>query len=109
TTLRNPAGWRGRADDAAGAADAYEQLLAVRRRVLGEGHPDTLAAWGSFAHWRGKAGDAPGAATANAELLEHMVRVLGEDHPHLRIIRHNLAHWQNTAREDDQSSGNDGS
>ncbi|WP_372453178.1 tetratricopeptide repeat protein [Streptomyces avidinii] len=42
----------------AGAAAAFEQLLADRKRVLGPDHPDTLYARNRLAHWRRAAGDA---------------------------------------------------
>ncbi|WP_262850843.1 tetratricopeptide repeat protein [Sphaerisporangium corydalis] len=39
-TRNNLAHWRGRSGDAAGAAAAYEELLADRLRVQGPDHPD---------------------------------------------------------------------
>jgi hypothetical protein len=74
---------------------------------MGEDHPATFAAWGSFAHWQGHAGDAAGAVTVTEQLLEHMVRVLGDDHPHVRVIRDNLAHWRKEAERASKASGND--
>ncbi|MEC4018261.1 hypothetical protein [Streptomyces sp. H27-D2] len=91
--------------DEARAAEAYDQLLTARRRLLGESAPLTLAAWGSFAYWRGKAGDAAGAADAFAELLELMARVLGDKHPHIQIIRYNLAHWRSEAGKRGSTGG----
>ena len=44
--------------DAAGARDQFAALLPVRERVLGPGHPDTLATRGILAYWTGQAGDA---------------------------------------------------
>ncbi|WP_460121105.1 tetratricopeptide repeat protein [Streptomyces phaeofaciens] len=37
----NLARWKGEAGDSAGAAAAFEQLLADRQRVLGNNHPET--------------------------------------------------------------------
>ncbi|MGW0764783.1 tetratricopeptide repeat protein, partial [Streptomyces sp. NPDC002676] len=64
----NLAYWRGMAGDAAGAAAAYEQLLADQLWALGEDHPHTLAARSNLAYWRGMAGDAAGAAAAYEQL-----------------------------------------
>ena len=45
------------AGDMAGAADAYEELLADRTRVLGPDHPDTLNTRGNLAYCRAEAGN----------------------------------------------------
>ncbi|WP_240677680.1 tetratricopeptide repeat protein [Actinacidiphila soli] len=58
TTRSNLARWRGEAGDAAGAAAAFEDLLADRIRVLGTDHPHTLATQHDLARWRGRAGSA---------------------------------------------------
>ncbi|WP_460429080.1 tetratricopeptide repeat protein [Amycolatopsis oliviviridis] len=89
--------WRGHIGDPAGAATAYEELLADRLRVLGPDHPDTLAARSNHATWRGEAGDPAGAATAHEELLADRLRVLGPDHPDTLTTRSNLAHWRGEA------------
>ena len=57
TTRSNLAYWRGEAGDPAGAATAFEQLLADYQRVLGADHPDTLTTRGHLMYWRGVAGD----------------------------------------------------
>ncbi|MGK5559421.1 tetratricopeptide repeat protein, partial [Actinomadura kijaniata] len=80
--------------DAAGAATAFEELLADRLRVLGPDHPDTLTTRHNLAYWRGEAGDAAGAVTAFEGLLADFLRVLGPDHPHTLTTRHNLAGWR---------------
>ena len=56
TTRDNLAGWRGEAGDAAGAAAAFEEVLADRLRVLGPDHPDTLTTRHNLAQWRERAG-----------------------------------------------------
>jgi hypothetical protein len=48
---------RGKAGDAAGAATAFEQLLADMVRVLSPDHPDILTTRNNLARWRRKAGD----------------------------------------------------
>ncbi|WP_255616936.1 MULTISPECIES: tetratricopeptide repeat protein [unclassified Saccharopolyspora] len=55
---------RGRAGDPAGAAEAFEELLTDRIRVLGPDHPATLTTRGNLTHWRGEAGDPAGATEA---------------------------------------------
>ncbi|MGW2112625.1 tetratricopeptide repeat protein, partial [Streptomyces sp. NPDC001948] len=42
---------------AAGAAAAFEELLADRLRVLGPDHPDTLTTRSNLAYWRWRAQD----------------------------------------------------
>ena len=64
TTRGNLARSRGEAGDAAGAAAAFEELLADFLRVLGPDHPYTLATRGNLAYWRGQAGDVAGAVAA---------------------------------------------
>ncbi|WP_307710737.1 tetratricopeptide repeat protein [Streptomyces sp. V1I6] len=93
----NLAHWRGVAGGAAGAAAAFEELLADRLRVQGPDHPDTLSARDNLAHWRGVAGDAAGAAGMLEELLADQLRVQGPDHPDTLSARDNLAHWRGVA------------
>ncbi|MEV6301864.1 tetratricopeptide repeat protein [Actinoplanes sp. NPDC051861] len=90
----NVARWQGEAGDAAGAAAAYEQLLADSLRVLGADHPYTLSTRGNLARWRGEAGD-PALAVAGFErLLTDRLRLLGPDHPHTFTTRSSLARWR---------------
>ena len=56
----NLASRRARRGTPAGAAAAYEELLADQLRVLGPDHPDTLITRNNLAFWRGEAGDAGG-------------------------------------------------
>ncbi|GAA2678494.1 hypothetical protein GCM10010400_47180 [Streptomyces aculeolatus] len=79
--------------DAAEAGAAYGELLASRRRLSGEDHPDTYVARDRTAYYRGEAGDAAGAAGDLAGLLEGMARALGPDHADVEAVRAHHAHW----------------
>jgi hypothetical protein len=46
-----------------------EELLPDRGRVLGPGHPDSLATRNNIAYWTGRCGDAAGALRLDEELL----------------------------------------
>ncbi|MFP3989553.1 tetratricopeptide repeat protein [Streptomyces sp. E11-3] len=52
----NLADWRGKSGDAAGAADAFAELLADQEKVLGPDHPDTLGTRNHLANWREEPG-----------------------------------------------------
>ncbi|WP_406514490.1 tetratricopeptide repeat protein [Streptomyces sp. NBC_00161] len=100
----NLAVMRGQAGDAAGAAQAFADLLADRIRVLGEDHPPNP-------HYpeqpRRRAGGGGGCGRGRAGPhwpLESMVQVLGEDHPHLLVIRRNLDHWRKEAERTPESA-----
>jgi len=90
----SPLAWRG--GDPVGAAQAFEQLLTDRLRILGPDHPDTLATRHDVAHcvarpvtpWRGQAFE---------QLLTDPHWVLAPDHPETLAARHNLAHWRGEA------------
>jgi hypothetical protein len=96
-TRNDLAYWRGAAGDPAGAAAAFEELLADVLRVFGPDHHGTLTTRHNLAMWRGEAGDPAGAATAYKKLLADRIRVLGPDHPHTLITRNNLALWRGRA------------
>ncbi|WP_406101241.1 tetratricopeptide repeat protein [Streptomyces sp. NBC_01003] len=85
---------RGKAVNAVGAGDAFEQLVNARTRVLGPDHPDTLTALHDLAHWRGRAGNAVGAGDAFEQLVNARTRALGPDHPDTLTALHDLAHWR---------------
>ncbi|GAB3893682.1 hypothetical protein GCM10029964_070860 [Kibdelosporangium lantanae] len=61
------------------AVTAYEQLVDDNRRMLGDGHPDTLGVRANLAVWQGEGGDLVVAAIGIKELLLDLVRVLGSD------------------------------
>jgi hypothetical protein len=80
TTRHELAYWQGETGDAAGAATAFELLLADRLRMLGPDHPDTLTTRHELAWCRGAAGDATRAAAEYEQLLADRLRILGADH-----------------------------
>ena len=57
--------WTGEAGDAAGARDQFAALLPIRDRVLGPGHPETLATGSSLAFWTDAGDHSQPAAVAN--------------------------------------------
>ena len=58
-----------------------EDILARRRRVLGEDHPDTLASADNLAMILGRVGEHRAARELGEDTLARRRRVLGEDHP----------------------------
>ncbi len=86
----------GEAGDAAGAAAAYEQLLADRERVRGL-DPGTLVARADLARWRREAGDAAGATTVLEQVLADATQMLGPHHDTPLGIRITLAQWRGEA------------
>ncbi|OHV28621.1 tetratricopeptide repeat protein [Pseudofrankia saprophytica] len=94
---RHAAGFAVAAGDVAGAASAYEALLADCLRVLGADDPRTLTTRGNLASWRGRAGDVAGAVATFEALLADRLRVLGPDHPDTLATRNSLATWQGRA------------
>jgi Tetratricopeptide repeat len=56
-------------------------VLADRRRVLGEEHPDTLASYAVLAWLEGLQGRYGQAEKLYRQVLADRRRVLGEDHP----------------------------
>ena len=67
--------------DYAGARPLYEQALAIRQRVLGEGHPDTATSLDNLAGLLYSQGDYAGARPRYEQALAIRQRVLGEGHP----------------------------
>ncbi|WP_323185818.1 tetratricopeptide repeat protein [Streptomyces sp. NBC_00378] len=59
TTRNNLASWRGEAGDAAGAAQAFTDLLDHMVRVLGEDHPLARMVRHSLDRWRKEAERTP--------------------------------------------------
>ncbi len=80
--------------DAAGARDLHEAALSVRRRVLGEEHPDTLQSMNNLAVIRWALGDAASARDLHEAALSARRRVLGEEHPSTLTSMHNLCFTQ---------------
>jgi len=67
-------------DDSRAQVQLGEDTLARRRRVLGEDHPDTLAAVHGLAISLGAAGEYQAARELGEDTLARRRRVLGEDH-----------------------------
>ena len=67
--------------DLAGARQHQEQVLAARRRLLGEEHPDTLTARNNLAATLYAQGDLAGARQQQEQVLAARRRLLGEEHP----------------------------
>jgi hypothetical protein len=68
-----------------------EELLARRRRVLGEDHPDTLSAALDLANDLSNLGDYQAARRLDEGILARRREVLGEDHPDTLTSASNLA------------------
>jgi tetratricopeptide (TPR) repeat protein len=78
------------------AETMYREVLAVRHRVLGSEHPDTLNSANNLAFalkYQGKYGEAE---TMYRETLAVQQRVLGSEHPHTLNSANNLAFALNT-------------
>lgn len=91
TTLFNTANVRRAQGDFAAAEDLHRQALALRRRLLGDEHRETLMSMNDLA----TVCSAQGRYDAAAELLEETVqlqrRALGPEHAHTLITTANLA------------------
>jgi hypothetical protein len=68
-----------------------EQTLGVRRRVLGDDHPDTLMSMNNLAEARRAIGDLQGAHDLHEQTMAGFRRVLGDDHPNTLTSMSNLA------------------
>ena len=73
------------------AAGHFQQALADFVRVLGQDHPDTLAARGNLAYAYQAAGDLGRGIPLCEQALADSARVLGQDHPQTLTARGNLA------------------
>lgn len=74
-----------------GARDQFAELLAIRERVLGAEHPNTLTARANLAYMAGLAGDPAAARDQFADLFPAYIRVLGTEHPDTLTTRVHLA------------------
>jgi tetratricopeptide (TPR) repeat protein len=68
-----------------------EQVAEVRRRTLGEDHPDTLRSMYNLALYFSEAGRRPEALRLAEQVAEVRRRTLGEDHPDTLHSMNNLA------------------
>jgi Flp pilus assembly protein TadD len=73
------------------ARGLHEQVLAARRRLLGDRHPNTLTSIGNLAGTLSAQGDLDGARRLQEEDLRASQRVLGRKHPNTLIAMNNLA------------------
>ena len=78
-------------DDGRAQVQLDEDILASRRRDLGEDHPDTLAAASNLAVSLRAAGEYQAARELGEDTLARRRRVLGEDHPDTLTSADNLA------------------
>ena len=65
--------------------------MKLRRRVLGEEHPDTLASMNNLAASLHGLGDLEAACALHEQVFERVSRVLGEEHPDTLTSMSNLA------------------
>jgi tetratricopeptide (TPR) repeat protein len=76
--------------DYAGARPYYEQALAIRRKVLGEEHPDTILSFNNLGGLLESMGDYSGAWTNYEQVLANQRKTLGEEHPDTARSLYNL-------------------
>ncbi|MEU8614657.1 tetratricopeptide repeat protein [Actinoplanes sp. NPDC048791] len=93
----------GQAGNAPGARDQYAALLAVRTRVNGPDHPETLATSRDLATWIGEAGDPRQARDRLADLLPLLERAWGKEHPNETLVAKDL-HADYTGRAGDPAT-----
>jgi tetratricopeptide (TPR) repeat protein len=77
------------------AQPLLEQLLATRRKVLGEDHPHTAGGYSSVADNLYQQGRYAEAAEGFAKALAIHRKLLGDDHPHTATSYNNLAYTLN--------------
>ncbi|OCL01560.1 hypothetical protein AOQ84DRAFT_306480, partial [Glonium stellatum] len=73
------------------AATIKREVLEKRRHILGDEHPDTIAAMNNLANTLGDLGQHQNAATIFREVLEKSRRILGDEHPDTITAINNLA------------------
>lgn len=73
------------------AETGYRQVHAVRLRLLGADHPDTLATRHAVAGLTAERGDFAAAETMYRDLLADRLRILGPDHPGTLAARRAIA------------------
>jgi eukaryotic-like serine/threonine-protein kinase len=73
------------------ALEQLERTVEIRRRALGDEHPDTLQSMNNLSVLYLQQGEAPRAEPLLARLLEVRRRVLGEDNPDTLVSMNNLA------------------
>ncbi|MGW6638250.1 tetratricopeptide repeat protein [Streptomyces cyaneofuscatus] len=73
------------------ACKEYETVLAIRRRYLGDVHPDTLSIRHNLASAHHDLGDLSRARAGYEAVWTLRTRAQGVDHPHALLARHELA------------------
>ncbi|GAA4734918.1 FxSxx-COOH system tetratricopeptide repeat protein [Phytohabitans rumicis] len=82
---------QGEAGDPRGAAEYFDNLLAMSAQQLGPDHPDVLELRGHAARWRANAGDPTRAISIHEELVKDFARDKGPDDVGTIVARANLA------------------
>lgn len=87
-------GWVAQYDHVRGVYKSAENLYHVqweiRRRILGDEHPDTLTSMNNLAVTLSDQGDLTGAREKQEEVLEITSRILGDEHPDTSVSAWNL-------------------
>ena len=83
--------------------DLREGVLAKRRAILGEDHPDTLKAIAGLAAVLWDLGEKERTRDLEEELLEKRTRILGRSHPDTVRIMKNFAITLNNLGETDRA------
>jgi DnaJ-domain-containing protein 1 len=77
--------------DLAEARLLQERVLAARRQLLGEEHPNTLTAMNNLAQTLSAQGDLAGARQMQEQVPAASRQLLGEEHPDTLTAMNNLA------------------
>jgi hypothetical protein len=73
------------------AEQLTREVLAYRRRVLGDDHPDTLGSRATLARFAARQGRPAEAEELYRQVLADRIRVLGVTHPDAEATRQELA------------------
>ena len=76
--------------DLEGARPYFEQALAIRRKKLGEEHPDIAQNLNNMGFLLQAMGDLEGARPYYEQALAILCKKLGEEHPETAIVRGNI-------------------
>jgi hypothetical protein len=74
----------------ADAEQLSREVLADRRRLLGDDHPDTLTSRATLARLAARQGRRAEAEELYRQVIADRTRVLGASHPDTVIVRHEL-------------------
>jgi hypothetical protein len=77
-------------------------VIEARSRVLGEEHPDTLAAIANLAYTKRDLGQNDVAIDLMTQSATASSRVLGDDHPDYRSRHEQVALWLSVMSDDDR-------